>query len=442
MTAPLLGCLAERISEIEAVHGAPGGFVVALSGGVDSVTLLAAMCRLGHAHRLRCIHVDHQLHRQSAQWARFCEDIAAEAGVPLRSCRVDCESVSGASPEAAARDARYAAFAAELRHAELLLTAHHANDQLETLLFRMMRGTGVDGLRGIRTLSRFGPGFLLRPWLDVGREAILAQASEWGLRWLEDPANTDARFDRNYLRHRALPDLLERWPAAPSAAARLAAAAQDAGEIAAALASQDLGGLESLDRLPLALLGSLSQARQRNALRYAIRVLELPMPDSAALARVLHLVSDGDASACIGWPGAQARRWSDALYLCGEPAPLPPLVQPLQPGTACRVGEGRLELEAAAAAAPGLPDAWVRRGLTVRFRSGGERFRPAGSSRAFDLREWMRASRLLPWMRDRIPLLYYGEELVAVADIGLGAAAAEAGERGWRIAWRERPRIF
>jgi len=436
MSADLLDRLAGQLARAP-VNDA--GYLVALSGGVDSVVLLAAAVRLGLGPRLRCIHVDHQLHADSADWAQFCCDYAAGLGVAAKSRIVRCAPENGQGLEAAARSARYAVFIDELRPREVLLTAHHADDQLETVLYRLVRGTGVDGLRGIRNFAPLGAGYVLRPWLAVTRQEILEQARAWSLRWIEDPSNADTRYDRNFLRCDLLPDLTRRWPGARQAAARLAAAAEDAAEIGIALAQADIGALESFDRLALSRLSGLSDARLRNALRYAIREVGLPIPDAAALERIC-LLARPDSARTAAWPGAEAHRYENALYLCPARQAEPEFAADLRPGAICPVAEGRLELEPADA--PALPDAWVRHGLTVRFRTGGERFEPERGGRARELREWMRERRLLPWMRDRIPLVYHGSELVAIADIEISAQAAEAaGERGgWRIAWRDRPR--
>lgn len=438
MTATLLDRLAERLRSAPVTITEVTPIAVALSGGVDSVVLLAAVHRIGIYRRLRCIHVDHQLHEDSADWARFCSGFAAQLDIEFRGCVVQCET-HGDSVEAAARHARYAALAAELRADEVLLTAHHADDQLETLFYRLVRGTGVDGLRGIREFEPFGCGYLMRPFLTETRAAILEQARAMGLRWLEDPSNADTRFDRNYLRQSVLPPVLARWPRAGQAAARFAASAGDSAELAEALAVADLDGSDTLERLPLERIADLTPARRRNIVRYAVRQLGLPMPDAAALDRICALAAPGSGQTVVEWPGAEARRHARALYLHCAGAPVPDGELQLLPDKPCVLAQGRLELERAAA--PALPEEWVRSGLAVRFRAGGEQFQSAGSSRAQPLREWMRTHGVLPWMRDRIPLLYHGDDLVAVADLGISAAAAAAGAAGgWRVVWRERPR--
>jgi tRNA(Ile)-lysidine synthase len=439
MTATLLDRLAERLRTHPAALTAATPIAVGLSGGVDSVALLAAIHRIGVYRQLRCIHIDHQLHRDSALWSDFCRDFAGRLGIDFECHVVECE-VAGRSVEAAARAARYAAFAAQLRESEVLLTAHHADDQLETVLYRLVRGTGMDGLRGIREFESFGRGFLMRPFLTETRAAIVELAQTLGLEWLEDPSNADVRFDRNYLRQAVVPGVLARWPLAGRAAARFSAAANDSAELAAALAAADLEGIDALDRLPLPRLTALGPARQRNVLRYAVRQLGLPAPDAAGLERIRALADSAAGQTDAEWPGAEAHRHGTAVYLRRARTPVPGAALPLLLEQPCSLAEGWLSL--ARVPAPALPEEWVRDGLSVRFRAGGERFQPAGSTRAQPLREWMRASDLLPWMRDRVPLIYHGGDLVAVADLSISAAAvAAAGSaHGWRVIWHDRPR--
>ncbi|HEX5419512.1 MAG TPA: tRNA lysidine(34) synthetase TilS, partial [Gammaproteobacteria bacterium] len=213
------------------MSGRPPCFAVAFSGGLDSSVLLAAMTRLPTRYALRALHVDHGLHPDSADWARRCAEFAAGLEVPYRSARVSVDAGRGDGLEAAAREARYAALAELLEPGETLLTAHHADDQLETLLFRLLRGTGVRGLRGILPRSRLGVDFVARPLLGFTRAELRAQAERWGLQWLEDPSNRDLAYDRNYLRAAVLPVVLKRWPRASQTASRLAAAAADAESI-------------------------------------------------------------------------------------------------------------------------------------------------------------------------------------------------------------------
>src|SRR5262245_22744023 len=345
--------------------------VVAFSGGVDSTVLLAALGRLTLPAHVRAVHVDHGLHPDSAAWAAHCAAVAGALGVPLTVERVSVDRASGLGLEAAALEARYRALAEALAPGELLLTAHHADDQLETVLLRLARGSGVRGMRGIVELAPFGRGLLGRPLLAFTRAELRAQAEAWGLDWLEDPANRDLRHDRSFLRARVVPALLERWPAAADSAVRLAHAASDAEAILEAVAAQDLAGVADPRRVPRAALDAVSAPRQRNLLREALRRAELPPPSAARLEALRHALLDAGPRSrpCVRWPGGEGRVFRDHLYLM---TPLPP-ASPF--GDSAQVharavwsgAEGTVSFEPSRSGA-GLPASWLDAGLELRFR--------------------------------------------------------------------------
>ena len=198
--------------------------LVAFSGGADSTALLLALHELleesGRA-RLRAAHVNHGLHPDSGDWARHCMDRANALGVPL-ACREVEVRADGRGVEAAARRARYEALEALMEPEECLLTAHHQDDQWETLMLRMLRGTGIAGLAGIREKRRLGRGWLLRPLLDVPREDLRVWLERRGEKWIEDPSNRETGYDRSFLRNEVQPLLRGRWPGAAATAARTA----------------------------------------------------------------------------------------------------------------------------------------------------------------------------------------------------------------------------
>ena len=208
---------------------------IALSGGIDSTALLhalSALCRRYPDNRLRAMHVNHGLQAAAAAWSSQCEQRCAALAVPLTILTVHVPESGGQGLEAAAREARYAALHDALSPGELLLTAHHRDDQVETLLLRLLRGAGPQGLASISSRRPFGPGTLLRPLLDIGRDEIEAYAHGAGLDWIEDPANADEQFDRNFVRHRVVPLLRERWPGLGETLPRAARLSGEAGRSA------------------------------------------------------------------------------------------------------------------------------------------------------------------------------------------------------------------
>jgi tRNA(Ile)-lysidine synthase len=441
--APFLTAVREGIEQWP-MPATPPRFLVAFSGGVDSTVLLAALARLGLNARLRAAHVDHGLNPDSAAWAAQCAAVAAELGVAFQSVRVTVEGIADHGLEAAARDARYAALGTVLAPGEVLLTAHHADDQLETLLLRFMRGSGVRGLRGIIAFGPFGSGYLGRPLLGFTRDELRAQALEWNLRWIEDPTNREPRHDRNFLRLNVLPQLTTRWPAAVVHAGRLAEQMADAERILDAVAEQAAAGLDDPTRLPRATLAALDPARQRNLLRHLLRRAGLGVPSSVKIEELRHALLDAraDAQPLVRWSGGEGRVFRRQLHLLARlPAASPrDYAVRLEGRIAWSGPEGALAF-ARVAAEPGLPESWLDAGLTLKFRAGGEEFLPLGRRHRQPLKRWLQEAAIVPWMRSRIPLLYRGAQLVAVGDLWLAAEtrATDATEPRWRVHWTGHP---
>jgi len=417
--------------------------IVAFSGGVDSTVLLASLARLALRAPLRAAHVDHGLHADSVRWSEHCAAVANALGVEIVSVRVGVDRAARSGLEAAARAARYRALADLMSAGDVLLTAHHGDDQLETVLLRLVRGTGVRGLRGIRDHEPFGAGTLARPLLGCTRAEILAQARAWNLRWLEDPANRDLEHDRNFLRATVVPRLVERWPAAARSAQRLAEQMADAERILDEVAERDAAGVVDPRRVPRAALERLEPGRQRNLLRHLLRAAGFEPPSAHKIEelRAALLGARHDALPLICWPGVDARVFREELYLMSA---LPPASSR---GYAARVDtraawtgpEGELKFERLGDG-PGLPESWLDAGLTLRFRDGGEDFRPLAHAHSRPLKRWLQEAAIVPWMRGRIPLLYRDERLVAVGDLWLAdeTRAAES-EPQWRVTWTNHP---
>ena len=421
--------LAERLGELAARLGEPGCCYLAYSGGLDSTLLLNLLAEAGSG-QLVAVHVDHGLHPSSPQWADRCEAEAGRLGVEFRRIGVNVDLDSGAGVEAAARHARYAAMGELLLPGDWLLTAHHLDDQLETLLLNLLRGSGPDGLAAMPEYRRFAAGWLLRPLLGQPRAALEAAARSRNLTWIDDPANFVQHFDRNYLRSRVFPVLRERWPDLDVRLGVTIARAGEASELLRELAAVDLCGLGEPRRLDLGGLRALSPARRRNAIRQALRELGLPLPPGRVLGTLAADLVDAadDRTPHVAWSGAEARRYRGRLYL------MPPLAA--EPSGEIAVHEGRVALPA------GLGELKITAGgtggpLSVAWRKGGERLRlrPDGPSRK--LKTLLQERGIVPWMRSRLPLVYRQGELLAAADCLVARTAG--GEPVVDVTWTEHP---
>ncbi len=406
---------------------------IAFSGGLDSTVLLHLLASLANTETLpplSAVHVHHGLQAAADAWPAHCQSICDNLGVPLSVKRVQVQP--GASLERAAREARYRAFAEVTGAGEVVLTGQHRDDQAETLLFRLLRGAGVRGLAAMPAQRPLAGGYLVRPLLDVSREALEVYAHEHQLKWIEDPSNADSRFSRNYLRHRVLPALTERWPQAVTGLARTAEHLGEAQGLLDELALLDLQAASKASAFPwlglpslaLAPLCELSDARQRNALRHWLAPLtRLPdsdhwagwhsMRDAKGDAQPLWRLADGELHRCgqrIWWLPSTRSEFSDATV--SWPDPQNPLELP---------GNGQLTLTGEAPEGP----------LEVRYRQGGEILEVPGRGRR-DLKRLLNESGLPGFVRGRLPLLYQGEQLLGVPSLaGLWPAPID----DWQLHW-------
>lgn len=420
---------------------------VAFSGGADSAALLHAFCQLRERLApvpISAVHVHHGLHAQADSWERGCRRLCADLGVELHVVKVDARAEPGESPEAAARRARYAALTSLLGAGEAMCTAHHQRDQAETLLLQLMRGAGPAGLAGMPALSALGRGWLARPLLAVRPGALRDYLVRHAVPWTEDPGNRDPRYDRNYVRHEILPRLEHRWPGAQRTLARAASHQADSAHVSRALADVDLAAARGPlpGTLSAAALAALPPARARNLLRGWLAERELPVAGAAHLQGILDelLTARGDAAPLVSWPGAEVRRYRQALYAARPiPAHDASRVFAWTPGGSLALDHG--ELRAIAAEGRGLSvERCADARLEVRFRQGGEHFQPSGHPYGMALKKLLQQSGVPPWLRDRIPLIYVDGELAAVSGLWVASGySVSDGRRGWLLSWTELP---
>lgn len=409
---------------------------------MDSVLLLHVAARLyAHAGQLSAIHVNHQLQPNADHTEEFCQQLCSELGVPLEVRRVVVNgrerSDSGARGgiEEEARHARYQVFEDILGIGELLLMAHHGDDQAETVLFRLLRGTGIAGLGGMPRSRPLGHGLLYRPLLDLPRSDLGAWATEKGISWVDDPSNTDERFDRNFLRRSIIPLLKTRWPSLVNRVAHSAHSCREADELARKLAeiryhqcATDHGTIR------VDALAQLAATEQKNLLRWWILHKRWAPPSIAdwpgVIADLINAPADGGPE--LRGNGYAVRRYQGELYLVGERSALPRGKLPLVPGQKRVWGEWCLQLMATADPEMPVPD------IRVSTRAGGERLRPVPGGPSKSLKNWLQEQNIPPWERSRLPLFLEvkegSEEVVGAGDLWLsGKYCGEAPASGWRI---------
>ncbi len=432
---------------------------VALSGGSDSMVLLHVLAEVRvHNPRLqlRALHVDHQLHPQSGNWAAHCVRSAGQLNVPCDVLKVSVTEIADFGVEASARKARYTAFRNALRAGEVLVTAHHADDQLETILLALMRGSGVDGLAAMPSCVRFGAGWHARPLLGFTHESLHDWAVARQLQYIDDPSNTDTHFDRNFLRSAVVPLLKTRWPAIARTASRSASHLAEAQSLLDDWTETDYLLATVDDALSVDALRELPASRRHALLRFWLQQHEVLMPSTRVLHALEHdmLESAQDRVPHVQWYGAEVHRHRDLLYvehplsewdatqrLCWrwqEELQLPGELGSLSLNAVPdRVASGVYEQGLPLLARNRLPEQ-----LTVAFRDGGERIRLPGEKHHRALKKLLQESAVLPWWRERLPLVHAGDKLIAVADLWISHEfATAAGEPAVQLVWQREQNI-
>ena len=430
-----------------AVPAQAGGLVVALSGGADSAALLRATAALGKSFRalpLRALHVDHGLQSAAADFRAACERLCAQLRIPLRIVAIEVPQQAGISLEAAARAARYDALELEMQPRECLLTAHHREDQAETLLLQALRGAGVKGMSAMPVCRPFGAGWHVRPLLDVAHADLLQFGAHESSASI-DPMNQDLRFDRVYLRAMVWPLIEKRWPGAAIALTRAARHMAEAQQLLEAAAGADVARLRDGDALSVPGLRALSSLQRVSAVRFWLNQQGVEAPSTARLIEALRQVFEAEADhqpAIVFGPKA-LRRYRQRLFVTLAD---PPRLQEPQPwiaaeGSSIELGPQLGNLTWIAQRG-GIAAQRLTAGVSVRRRDGGETLKPAASAKTQTVQHLCQALGVLPWMRDALPLVFAGDELIAVADLWLDARwCAPASAPGLAIVWNHAPLV-
>jgi tRNA(Ile)-lysidine synthase len=425
-----------------------GNYCVALSGGLDSVVLLHSLVHLRDAEKLpitqnlSAIHINHQLNAGADNWQKFCEELCERWDVPLLTEKVEVRLGSGEGLENAARQARYTAFEALLTSNDALLMAHHLDDQMETLLLRLMRGSGPGGLAGIPTRRKLGKIQMYRPLLTFSREQLKRYATQTQLQWQEDDSNQNLDFDRNFCRHELLPLIQNRWPSYRESWDKTLQLAGEADSLLTELARADLETAIGRDALVIDLTTvlDLSPPRQRNVFRLWLLEASIPNCGWNLLQKLTTelIPAAADATAVFQGEGFQIRRFRNQLYLLQD---LASLELPRQTDWDARRApclelgvNGALSATGSTGFGLKLKEDDV---LAVHYRKGGEHCQFSGRPTK-SLKKLMQEQNLPPWLRDRQPLLYINQTLACVPGIGVCEEFEATGaQAGLLITWQQ-----
>ena len=362
---------------------------------MDSIVLLHYL----HQHyptQLRAIHCNHHLSNYADQWQQFCQTTCQQLGVGLTS--VDLALDGSSNLEQQARDARYHAINCQLQEGEVLCTAHHQNDQAETLLLQLFRGAGSAGLAAMPKAKPLGKGVHYRPMLSLSKAAIEAYAKQHKLQWIEDDSNKNVHFRRNYLRLEILPKLDNLYQNLVESLARSAKHQAEALQLNQDLAKLDIEQndlLSQAGRLRVSALNSLADYRLKNVIRYQLTQLDFSLPSDKVMMQMLQLLrAKEDASPLVSWGAFEVRRFQDELYFINTQHDNAPVD--------CALFDEFKHQE----------------GFSIAYRQAGQRVRLPGKSHSQSLKKLLQEAGIPPWERNTLRMYYIDDELRAMEKLG------------------------
>jgi tRNA(Ile)-lysidine synthase len=381
---------------------------IAYSGGVDShvlLHLLSAVFDDKKNVKLIAIHINHNISPNAKKWSTHCARICKKLKIKYisknipRGIKQNKESL-----EEFLRNRRYEIFAKILPANSCLVTAHHADDQAETLLLQLFRGAGPKGLSAMSEKIKFGKGWLVRPLLDLSRKDILLYAKKHRLKWIEDESNVNIKFDRNFVRHNLVPLIQKRWPSIINTLNRVAKHCWEATELLNIQAREDWQRVLIKNDpaiLDVTLLKKLSLVRQKNLLRFWLHLQNLPMPSEVKLMEVIRTVINSryDAMPVVKWFGAEVRRFRNDLYAM---LPMSANLKKLSPVALNKIKANLaqdLKLDP--------------KKIKIKFRAACGKVKVKGRLGRHDLKKLMQEWGMPPWMRAKVPLVFYEDELIA-----------------------------
>ncbi|SHA12017.1 tRNA(Ile)-lysidine synthetase [Bathymodiolus thermophilus thioautotrophic gill symbiont] len=373
--------------------------VLALSGGIDSIVLLHYL----HAHypnNLRAVHCNHHLSKHCTEWATFCQTQCQTLNIPYTNIDLYLEKCSNI--EENARKKRYHALSCNLQENEILCTAHHQNDQAETLLLQLFRGSGVAGLASMPTLKPFGKGQHYRPLLNTGKSTILKYAQNNRLSWIEDDSNTDTRFRRNFLRLDIIPKLETTYKNLTQLLARSAKHQSEALQLTQDLAKIDMATHQIINnnRLNTVHLIKLNPYRIKNIIRYHLIGLKFLPPSDKVMQQILELLSaKQDTNPMVSWGNFVVRRYRNELYFINTQVPTQ--------SSDC----------------PYFAEFKDADSFSIRYRNAGQHIKLPNKTHTQSLKKVLQEAGIPPWERNTLKMYYIADELRAMERIGYMAHA-------------------
>ena len=422
---------------------------VAFSGGLDSSVLLHSLVGIPEfKEKVFAIHVNHGLSPNSKSWIKHCDKFCSGLGVNFIPLTIELENSK--TNENILRKARYEALLSCLKQGDVLCTAHHQDDHIETILFRILRGTGIKGLAGIEKYSQMEGIDLIRPLISYSKKDLLDYANQFEVNWIEDESNEDLSISRNFIRKKVIPNLKnDNWPEYKNSISYLSSKAKEANEILDEIAYLDLKlcASESLDRLSILKIKELSHARAMNVLFTWLGInthLGVSNKLTDQVYKSIILASESSNPVVTfgkkGQKGSfQIRRFNNFLHhlpLTETETLSNKKVWKWNSDDPLELPTGTLSMQVALG--KGISTQLTEPGISIKGRIGGERCKPEGRSKSQKLKKLFQEYGVPPWVRDRIPLVYVGDQLAAVSDLWVCEEfVAKKDERGIVLSWTD-----
>ncbi|CAM8439973.1 tRNA lysidine(34) synthetase TilS [Candidatus Methylopumilus universalis] len=421
----LLDVVEKSFVSLSTSHKKMKSITVALSGGVDSVVLLYLLHQLQKRQNftLKASHVHHGLSKNADKWVKFCEKLCTKLSIPLDVNYIKLPQKKSLGIEGEARQLRYEKLLQT--KTDLVVLAHHEDDQAETFLLQLIRGAGV---KGLSSMAHFDDSRRLwRPLLNASRIDIESYAKKHQLKWIEDESNQNIDFDRNFMRSKVLPILKNRFHHIIKVISRSASHLAEAQHLLDDLAELDLkNSLKSINykhKLQVKTLDKLSNARAKNVLRFWLEINDQLMPSKDLLDELLRqvLMAKKDATIKIYLSKEfEIRRYQDEIYIVPKNKNIQKKYEMIWAGESEIILPNGQKLTFKKVKGRGINLKFLRdQKLKIRNRQGGESFKPDSKRPTKKIKQLLQESDLPPWERENLPLIFVGDELVFIPNFGI-----------------------
>lgn len=392
-------------------------FLVAYSGGSDSTALLYFANKMAKKYKveIRAIHVNHNLNTDSVDWENHCKYFCKKLNIPIIIKSINIVLKPGESIEERAREERYRVISSYANSKTIMMTAHHANDQSETFLYQLLRGSGVKGLSAMPDFKKILNGYHSRPFLNISKNTLMELVDFKELKYIIDNSNNNTKFSRNYIRKEILPKIKERWPSYSSTISRAANNVADAEKLNRDLAEIDIQNfLLSDDNKISTSVKNLDDYRFNNVIRFWIKKNNFRMPSLEQIYSIyLNVLNAGnDKTPFFSCSEYEIRRHNDYIEI----------MKPLKKHDSSKIYNWKFE-ENLVISNLSVNLSWknleerlgynLNKDVEVKFREGGKSIE---LSKNKNLKDYMRENKIPPWKRDRTLLIYIDKELKIIWD--------------------------